>query len=192
MTSVLLGTVSASAQSRDSLYMLNRDKFIVLKNNKFSYYNSWINLGAGGANNFTQYGRQFTLGADFNFHIRAEYLQLGLFFVGDKIGSYNNFNYHLGYGRRKETSNINFACFAGLAYSTGYKKVNGVFSYGNVYNNVSGYINLQFVKKITYDTGLGLSFFADYSAVQFISGIRLDAYLSGAYKGKARKTKQDE
>src|ERR1043166_1718557 len=123
---ILTFSPAVFSQKRDSIY--DPDKTIIYKNGKFKVYNNWISGGAGEAYNFTHYGKQFTLGLDYNFHIKQEYLQLGLFFMGDRFGSYNDYNYHLAYGRRIENNSINFAWFAGLAYSTGYKKINGLFS----------------------------------------------------------------
>ena len=172
------------SQKRDSVYVPN--KTIIIKNNKFKVYNNWISAGAGLADNFSHYGKQFTLGADFNFHLKMEYFQLGFFFVGDRFGAYNNYNYHFGYGRRVERTSFNLAYFAGLTYSTGYRKVNNLFSPDYVYNQPGLYVNIQFVKKITYDTGIGPSLFFDINQYQSIGGIRLDVYFSGAYKGKAK------
>ena len=177
-------SLTCLAQVRDSVY--HPDKMIIYKNNKFKVYNNWISAGAGEGYNFTHYGPQFTLGADFNFHIKMEYFQFGLFFLGDRFGSYNDFNYHLGYGKRMERNKFNMAGFLGLAYSTGYRKVNEVFSPDNVYNQLGLYACFQFIKKITYDTGIGPGLYFNINPYQSVGGIRLDIYFSGAYKGKAK------
>jgi hypothetical protein len=182
---LLLLSAPLLAQKRDSLY--DPKKTVIYKNGKFKVYNNWISAGGGAGYNFTHYGQQFILGADYNFHIRQEYFQLGFFFMGDRFGEYNNFNYHFAYGRRVEKERYNLACFAGLAYSTGYKKINGVFRPDDVYDQVGLYACAQYIQKITYDTGIGPGIYFDINPYQTVAGIRLDVYFSGAYKGKVRE-----
>jgi hypothetical protein len=181
---ILIFSVPGFSQKKDSIYDPN--KTVIFKNGKFKVYNNWLSAGGGEAYNFSHYGKQFTLGADYNFHIKQEYFQLGFYFVGDRFGSYNDFNYHLAYGRRIETNSINFAYFAGLAYSTGFKKVNGFFSPDNVYDQLGLYGCVQFIKKITYDTGIGPGLYFNINQYQTMAGLRLDVFFSGAYKGKVK------
>lgn len=177
-------SISLFSQKRDSVYV--PDKTIIINNNKFRVYNNWVSAGAGEGYNFTHYGTQFTLGGDYNFHIKMEYFQLGFFMTGDRFGNYNDYNFHFGYGRRMERKGFNMAGFVGLAYSNGYKKVDGVFSASSVYDQGGLYACFQFIKKITYDTGIGPSLFFNINQYQSVGGARLDIYFSGAYKGKTK------
>ena len=180
---ILLSSAPLFSQKRDSIY--DPQKQVIIKGNKFKVYNNWISAGAGYSDNFTRYGQEFTLGADYNFHIKMEYFQLGFYFNGARFGEYNNYNYHAGYGRRIENRVFNLSAFAGLAVSTGYKKKNDIFNTDLTYTAPGLYTCIQFVKKLTYDTGLGLSLFYDINPYQNIGGARLDIYFSGAYKGKS-------
>jgi hypothetical protein len=179
----LLFSAPLFSQKRDSIY--DPKKQVIIKGNKFKYYNNWISAGAGYSDNFTRYGQEFTLGADYNFHIRMEYFQLGFYFNGERFGEYNNYNYHAGYGRRIENNAFNFSAFAGLAVSTGYKKKNDIFNTDLTYTQLGLYTCVQAIKKLTYDTGIGISVFYDINPYQNIGGARLDIYFSGAYKGKS-------
>jgi hypothetical protein len=40
---------------------------------------------------------------------------------------------------------------------------------------------------VKFDYGIGVTAFADINAVQFLSGIRVELFLSGAYRGLKRK-----
>jgi hypothetical protein len=170
----------------------DRNKTIVINNNKFKVYNNWLNAGAGYADDFTRFGQQFTLGVDYNFHIETQYFQAGFFLSGYNFGGYNNTNIHIAYGKRKETKHYNLAAFLGPDYSTGFKKVNGLFSPDHVYNEVGIYGQIQFTLKATYDTGICLALFGDYNQYQNMAGARLDLYFSGAYKGKERRGAGDQ
>ena len=77
---------------------------------------------------------------------------------------------------------IHFAGFAGLSYSTGFTKNDSV--YINPFTQPGIYAQIEAVKKITYDVGIGAAFFADWNQTQAIFGARFIIYFSGAYKGK--------
>lgn len=177
------------AQKKDSIY--DGNKTIVIDNNKFKVYNNWLSGGAGEINNFTREGYEFTIGADYNFHIQKQYLQLGFCFSGFDLNNFKDYNYHFAFGKRIENAKYNFAFFLGPAYSLGYIKENGTYSAGKLYKKLSLYGSIQMTKKIKYDVGIGPTLFFDLNEYQQMAGIRLDIYFSGAYKGKDKKEKLD-
>jgi hypothetical protein len=160
------------------------DSTFILNNRKLTYYNNWLTAGGGFQQNLT-YNRSagFAGGLDFNFHITQQYFQVGAFITGESFGFYNNYQFHLGYGKRFENKDVHFAGFAGVSYSSGYGKV-GDTVYTRPYKQPGLYAQIEAVKKITYDVGIGASFFVDYNSEQSILGGRLILYFSGAYKGK--------
>jgi hypothetical protein len=160
------------------------DSTFVLNNKKLSYYNNWLTIG-GGINQNLTYNRKFGFagGLDFNFHIQRHYFELGAFLSGEQFGFYDNYEFHLGYGKRYEDKDVHFAGFACLSYSTGYGKV-GDTVYTRPFKQPGIFAQVEAVKKVTYDVGIGASFFVDYNQEQSIFGARLILYFSGAYRGK--------
>jgi hypothetical protein len=161
------------------------DSTFILNNKKLKYYNAWLTVGGGIQQNLSykrKYG--FAGGLDFNFHIKQHYFQLGTVITGERFGSYDNYNFHLGYGKRYEDKGIHAAAFLGVSYSTGYLKVDSSGRYEKAFKEPGIYIEGQVIKKLTYDVGIGLSVFADYNQQQGIAGGRLIIYFSGAYQGK--------
>ena len=161
------------------------DSTFVINNKILKYYNSWVTGGAGVQQNLV-YKRSlgFTAGLDFNFHVKQQYFQLGTIITGEKFGFYDNYQFHLGYGKRYEDKDFHAAAFIGISYSTGYGKVDSTQTYERPFKHPGVYIEGQIVKKIAYDVGVGVSLFADYNQEQAIAGARFIIYFSGAYKGK--------
>ncbi|MBL7883002.1 MAG: hypothetical protein JNL69_02965 [Bacteroidia bacterium] len=166
------------------------DSMFVINNKKFKYYNNWVTAGAGTHQNLS-YKRAlgFTVGLDYNFHIKQHYFQLGTNILGERFGFYTNYQFHLGYGKRFEDKDIHFAAFGGLSYSSGYGKVDTLYS--RHYSEPGIYVQAEFVKKITWDVGIGASLFADINQEQSLVGLRLVLYFSGAYKGDKYGRKND-
>ncbi|MGQ0828191.1 MAG: hypothetical protein ACT4ON_07340 [Bacteroidota bacterium] len=159
------------------------DSIFVIDNKKFKYFNNWLTVGGGWQQNLT-YDRPlgFTGGLDFNFHIKQHYFQAGTNITGVKFGFYNNYQLHLGYGKRFEDRAIHAAGFVGLSYSSGRKKIDSV--YIQPFSEPGIYLQGEVVVKITYDVGIGVSLFADMNQEQSMMGLRFILYFSGAYKGK--------
>ncbi|MEW6467931.1 MAG: hypothetical protein AB1458_03355 [Bacteroidota bacterium] len=170
------------AQKRDSIY--DPKKEIIINDNRFKVYNSWISGGAGWAQNFSTGRSKFNLGADFNFHIKQDYFQLGFFLSGQRFGRYDNYDFHFCYGRRLENRKINFAWFAGLAFVHGYTREDSFYRY---YNDPGLYVSAQLVKKLTYDVGAGIEAFGEVTPRHQLAGFRFIIYFSGAYKGSTKK-----
>lgn len=159
------------------------DSIFVIDNKKFKYYNNWLTLGGGWQQNVT-YNRPlgFTGGLDYNFHVKQHYFQLGTNITGEKFGFYNNYQVHLGYGKRFEDKALHVAGFAGLSFSSGRKKVDSV--YIDPFTAPGIYLQGEVVVKISYDVGIGASLFADMNQEQSMIGFRFILYFSGSYKGK--------
>ena len=160
------------------------DSTFIYKNKKLRYYNNWLTVGGGFNQNLT-YKRKpgFSGGLDFNFHVKQQYFQLGTMISGEQFGFYDNYQFHLGYGKRYEDKDIHFAGFAGISYSTGYGKV-GDTVYTRPFSQPGVYAQIEAVKKITYDVGAGFTFFVDWNQEQAIFGAKFIVYFSGAYRGK--------
>ena len=160
------------------------DKEIVINKKRFKVYNNWLS-GGGGAGYNTQIPQlQFIGQLDYNFHIKQNYFQLGVVLAGDEFGSYNNYNFHGGYGKRIENAKINFSVFGGLSYTQGYMKLNKEAYAEEPYKEPGLYLNAQLIKKITYDVGLGIGALVDYNSKRLLGGLTGVIYFSGAYKGK--------
>lgn len=157
-----------------------------MDNKKFKVYNNWIDAGAGAAYNSGVPQVQFALAFDYNFHIQANYFQTGIVFSGDAPRNYNNYQYHLGYGKRDETQFYNFSMFAGITYSTGYNK-KGNYYLLDQYHAIGAYGSVQYIKKIAYDVGIGPALFAEINTNHRIAGAMIVLYFSSAYKGPLKK-----
>jgi hypothetical protein len=170
------------------------DSIFVINNNKFEYYNNWVTFGLGGQQNITyQRNLGFVGVVDCNFHIKHQYFQAGALLSGNSFGSYNNYELHLGYGRRFEDKDYHFAAFLDITYSAGYQltQIDSItyttrYSRRN-YNQPGLLLQGEVVKKITYDVGIGACLFVDWNQEQSMIGLRFILYFSGSYTGKRYK-----
>ncbi len=162
------------------------DSEFVMDNKKFKYYNKWFTLGAGVQQNLT-YKRDvgFTGGADFNFHIKRNYFQAGLEVMGETATNFTNYEFHLGYGARYEDKDVHFSAFIGPSYSTGYAKMYDTI-YSRAYSLPGMYGQVEIVKKIAYDVGIGVALYGDVNKEQTLVGFIGILYFSGSYRGKKR------
>lgn len=173
-----------TTSQKSKKYIPPFDSTFVINNKIFKYYNNWLTAGGGFQQNLTyKYKLGFAGGLDFNFHIKQHYLQLGTIITGERFGFYNNYQFHLGYGKRFEDKDFHTAGFIGPSYSTGYGKV-GDSVYTRPYKQFGLYAQVELIKKITYDVGAGVSIFGDYNSEQSLVGLKFLLYFSGAYKGK--------
>lgn len=170
------------------------DSIFVINNKKFQYYNNWLTGGGGGQQNLT-YKRElgFAGGLDFNFHLKQQYFQAGTMLSGERFGSYTNYQFHLGYGKRFEDKDYHFAAFIGFSYAMGTQviQVDSIKYTRKPYSQPGIYMQAEVVKKITYDVGAGFSLFADWNKEQSMIGLRFILYFSGAYTGKKNKDYYD-
>ena len=169
------------------------DSEYVVNNKTFRYYNKWFTLGGGVQQNLT-YNRSlgFTGGSDLNFHIKRNYFQTGLELMGEGIGNYNNYQFHVGYGWRYEDKDVHFAAFIGPSFSLGYQIMDTVAGYLETrnYQEPGLYAQLEIIKKIANDVGIGASLFGDWNQEQTIVGLRCILYFSGSYRGKKQQNIQ--
>jgi hypothetical protein len=167
-------------------YLAPLDSEFLIKDKRFRYYNNWITAGAGGQQNLSYKQKLgFSGGLDYNFHLKHHYFQLGLLITGERYGFYNNYQFHLGYGKRFEDNVFHAAVFGGISYSTGYAKEHDSV-YTRKYDQPGLYLQGEIVKKITYDVGVGLAVFADVNLEQTIIGFRGILYFSNAYRGSTK------
>lgn len=179
--------VEETTESKSKKHHPPTDSIFVLNNKKLKYYNSWLTGGAGIQKNLTYKQKNgFAGGVDFNFHIKYYYFQLGATITGERFGYYNNYQFHLGYGKRFEDKDFHIAGFAGISYSSGYhaRQLDSIRVETRSYAKPGLYLQAEIVKKLTYDVGAGISLFADWNQEQAIIGSRFILYFSGAYKGK--------
>ncbi|CAN5438009.1 hypothetical protein BH09BAC5_BH09BAC5_21380 [soil metagenome] len=164
----------------------NFKREIVIKDKRFRVYNNWFSGGGGfGFNTAIPY-LQTIISVNMNFHVHQYYFRIGGMMSGDDFGLWNNYQLHAGWiPYRKETEKYNLAFVGAISYSTGYKFLYSPHVYENnhPYAEVGIYTEMQFIKKILYDAGIGGAFFINVNAKNTIVGLRADIYLSGAYKG---------
>ncbi|MBI2269390.1 MAG: hypothetical protein HYU69_03435 [Bacteroidetes bacterium] len=176
-------SISAIAQKNKRSEEPEWKQDTIIGNNVFRKHNNWLSAGGGVAKNSKLANAQFAGGVDYNFHITKEYFQLGLFLSGDEFGNYNNYQFHLCYGKRTESMSINFSYFGGLSTSVLFEYT-GSKPKDKPVSDIGLYANVQLIKKIKFDVGIGGSLFADINFHQSIIGAKIDVYFSGAYKGK--------
>jgi hypothetical protein len=170
------------------------DSSFVLNNNKFQYFNNWVNIGLGGQQNITyQHNLGFVGSLDCYFHIKHEYFQGGFMITGNSFGDYDNYQLHVGYGKRFEDRDYQFAAFLNVTYSSGVHvtQVDSLHSTERVYSVPGLYAEGEVVKKVTYDLGLGACLFVDWNQEQSMIGLKFVLYFSGGYSGKKFKVYQD-
>ena len=189
----LLALVSLPEKSfaQDTAKTVVQENFkreIVINNKRFRIYNNWTEIGFGAAYHSANPRTQVILSYEFNFHIHQHYFGFGGMIGGDmqdRFSVRNNFQFRAVWiPLRKDNEVYHLALMGGISYSTGYK-----YLYGGLYDNIhpyhvyGGYAEAQLIKKIHYDEGIGGAFFINVNSANTIVGIRLDFFLSGAYKG---------
>ena len=192
--SLALVAVIVSPASAQGNKDYDRKKEIVIEGNRYRIYNNYLTIGAGyGVNSYTR-DYQFNLGGDFNFHIMKQNFQMGGFLAGQSFGNYNNIQGHFAYGKRFEQKDFNLAGYFGISYSS----MNRSFeddTLGVVFRYIQRpgfHACVQGTYKFKYDLGIGLAVFADVNNAQRVYGLRLELFLSGAYKGKRLKKESVE
>jgi hypothetical protein len=171
----------------------NFKREIVIGDKRYRVYNNWVCFGIGPAYHSENPRTQFALGLDFQFHIKKAYFNFGGLLSGDEFGVWNNYTGHVGYvAWRKETEGKNMAALAGVSYTQGYTFLYAGHYESNRWDRVGLYAEFQYTMKVQYAVGLGPTFFIDWNQKRTMIGVRLDGYLSGAYrgyvKGKGPKT----
>ncbi len=184
---LLLYSLIGLAQRDTSRY--DRREEIIDKGKRYRIHNNYLSFGAGYASSSLWINEQAIIGIDFNFHIRRQYFNSGIYMSGNRFLSNNNVGAHLGYGYRKENEKYNFAFYAGPSYNEGVIPPQikaGDTLPAKLYKAFGLYANIHYIYKLTYDIGIGGELFADFNQVRRTAGIKLIMFFSGAYQGKAK------
>jgi hypothetical protein len=197
IVSMLLITLAAPAlRAQDTSKFVVKENFkreIVIGDKRYRVYNNWVTFGIGPAYHSENPRTQFALGIDFQFHIKKVYFNGGGVLSGDEFGVWNNYTGHIGYVPwRKETEKKNMCAMAGISYTQGYTFLYAGHYDSNRWDRVGLYAEFQYTMKVQYAVGVGPTFFADWNQKRTLIGVRLDGYLSGAYRGyvKGRAPKE--
>ena len=172
-------------------YPYSRKEEIIYDGKRYRIHNNYVTLGGGPGYSSIRSDLQQVAGVDFQFHIRREYFQAGVVLSGFQFFANNHIQLHAGYGKRKETSRYNLACFGGPSF---YQGVEGAVGQPEVFYGGAGlYVSAQAVRKLTYDVGAGLEVFADlgfrlggWGREQILYGAKLVVFFSGSYRGPKR------
>lgn len=172
------GIIAQEKQKKDEL-KLERN----FHGNRFKLFNNYVNFGAGIGSSFHKNEYWMPTAVEFNFHIKRTYFMAGYqrtdisgFLNKPKQNRMNDL--HLCIGFRKETKALNIAYYGGISRPW------GVFNDTTSFGAIGGYAEVQFIRKLFFDVGAGLSFFGNYNPYFPMVGMRIDIFLSGAYQGK--------
>ena len=175
------GTEKVVVKKKEIYY---RQEEILLDGKRYRRYNNYLTLGPAFLNSNIRSQSQKGVGIDFQYHIRRQYFQTGFMMSGIDFGNNNNILVHAGYGLRRERNYYSLAAYAGASYHYG---VEGDVNLRPVFYYSPGvYICLQAVTKFSYDLGLGVEGFADFSTRQTLAGFKVIAFFSGGYRGPKR------
>ena len=186
---LLLFHVSHLKSQVDSLKKFDPKEEIDFDGKRYRVYNNWLSLGPGAGYNSHWPKDEKNVAVDFSFHIKDKYFRSGSFMSGIDFTAANNYNFHLQYGIRKETTKYNLAAFIGPSYSYFKRPLSDSISFGlsnilnKVYTEFGAYACVEAVYKIKYDVGLGGQVFCDYNRVQLVYGVRLIVYFSSSFRG---------
>jgi hypothetical protein len=165
----------------------DRKEEIIYDNKRYRKHNSYVTLGAGYLSSSIRKDISKTVGVDFQFHIREQHFQIGGNISGHNFGDNNNTQVHLGYGKRWEKNQTNYAIFGGLCAFTGVVGIadpdSADLTVPFYYDGLGLYISAQAVTKFSYDMGLGLEGFAEVSPYQSLVGLKVILFFSGSYRG---------
>lgn len=154
-----------------------------IRGNRFKVFNNYVNFGTGLGRGIESSRGWNPTAMEYNFHIKRSYFMFG-YQRTDLSGFINKprknrmNDLHLCYGFRRETKVLNIAYYGGIARPWGI--INDTLSF----RTYGVYAEAQFVRKLFYDVGAGISIFGHYNQYMSLFGIRIDIFLSGAYQGK--------
>lgn len=163
-----------------------RREEVLYDGKRYRIYNNYLTFGGGFLGSSIRENGQKVIAADYHFHIRKQYFQVGGMISGDEFLSNNNTQVHVCYGLRRERNTTNLAAFIGPSFFTGVTGTPGITD-PSFYNGVGAYFSLQAVSKfISYDIGLGGELFAELSQKQRVFGFKIIIFFSSAYRGIKR------
>ena len=182
-----------------ALYKLpfDRKTEIVLQNKRYRIYNNYVTAGIGKCYNSGWKDVELSTAVDYNFHVKRNHFQTGFLLAGPGVRNDNCIQLHVGWGYRFERCNYHWAAYGGVSYSNAYKLQTGYMQVADTtykvhFSAVGVYANIQFFYKLKFDYGLGASAFIDANSNQFLTGLRIELFLSGAYKGFKKINYQKE
>jgi hypothetical protein len=173
----------------DSVKKFDPKEEIAFDGKRYRVFNNWLSIGPGAGYNSHWPKDEKNVAVDFSFHIKDKYFRIGSFMSGVDFTAANNYNFHLQYGLRKETTKYNLAAFIGPSYSYFKRPLSDSISFGlpnilnKVYSEFGAYACVEAIYKIKYDVGLGGQVFCDFNRVQLVYGVRLIAYFSSSFRG---------
>ena len=174
-----LGDVYAQEKQREDELKKER----TIRGNRFKVFNNYVNFGSGIGRAIEDSRGWNPTAMEYNFHIKRSYFMIG-YQRTDVSGILNKpkrnrmNDIHLCYGYRKESKALNVAYYGGISRPWG--MMNDTLSF----KTIGIYAEAQFVRKLFYDVGAGISIFAHYNNFFPLFGLRVDIFLSGAYQGK--------
>ena len=185
---VSLFSTSVSAQKEDFEEFIHQDKL-------YKTGSSWFTIGSGVGYFPTFDRQQRNFMVDFNGRIKKNYFTLGFHYDGDNFITVRSgqrfYEFHGGYGWRSENLKRNIYAYLGPGYAMGYvfKYSRRVINTENRYeqtiyqsfNTLSLYGEVQYVRKVFYDIGMGAAFYASLNKHYQTVGVRLFMYFSTAY-----------
>ena len=175
-------------QKKDEEY--NPKKETTFDGKRYRVYNNYLTIGAGRAHNSFNSNLQFIGAADFNFHLKKNYFQIGGFLSGDHFGSYSHIQEHICFGKRFEQNRYNIAGYLGGCYSVMNRTYEDTVIHPNILKRPGFYACVQATYKFKYDLGIGITVFSDINNVQSTYGARLELFFSSAYR-RATKGEQN-
>jgi hypothetical protein len=161
----------------------NTKEEVTIKKDRFLKKTNWLTLGFGYGQKLNSSDYSFPGSINVYFHVKQVYFNLGamrtkLDILRSQYSAGFMTDYHATVGFRNETRKSNFSYFAGPSY------VHGLLDSVSKFNGIGAYAEVQYIKKIYYDIGIGSSIFVNYNRSFPIIGIRVDLYFSNAFKGK--------
>lgn len=186
--SLLALTGSAQFNKKDTTEY-DRKEEIIWEDKRYRIHNNYLTAGFGFSGSSLRNKEQATLGIDYTFHIQRHHFQVGVLMSGDAFLANNNLSGHLCYGYRIENEKSNIAFFGGIAQNKGVvpAHVNGTDTIADFYYRATGlYLSASYVKKITYDIGIGLESVFELNKDQVFFGLKAIVFFSSAYQGKSK------
>lgn len=184
----LLNSLFGFTQKDTSKY--NRKDEVLHNEKRYAMHNNYLTLGGGLSGSNLRDKEQNILGADFTFHIRRTHFQIGFLMSGDAYLNNNNISGHFGYCYRIEDERKNISFMGGISQNKGqippYINNAGDSIPVFFYRNTGIYLSAAYVKKLTYDIGIGVEVFAELNQVQQMFGAKAIVFFSGSYRGKAK------
>lgn len=165
-------------QKKDELKMERN-----IRGNRFKVFNNFVNFGSGLGRQINDPSLLNPFEIGWNFHIKRNYFKIGYLrsnfmgMFGYKYPQVMN-DLHAGIGFRRETKALNVAFYGCVSRSF------GLLNPSTGYAGWGGYVEAQFVRKVYFDIGLGPSIFFAYNNDFPMAGLRIDIFMSGAYRGK--------